>query len=104
MPAVAAEPPIGCDRTTQIQVGIGVPGDADATVDLRATLGCGDRCRSGLRLGRMHGPRGVGMVLADGPARVQRERPRGVDVGEDLGELVRDALEPSDRLPELLAL
>ena len=96
-------------RTAVVDVGVVLPGEADAAVHLDAVLGAalrGDRRkRRGNRRGELESAvfRVAFAGLVDGAGGVPHRRGGPLGVGDHLGTLVLDGLELSDRPAELLA-
>ena len=96
-------------RAAVVDVGVVLPGEADAAVHLDAVLGAvlrgGGRQRRGDRGGELESAvfRTVFACLVDGAGGVPHRRGGPLGVGDHLGALVLDGLELPDRPAELLA-
>ena len=96
-------------RAAVVDVGVVLPGEADAAVHLDAVLGAvlrGGGCqRRGDRGGELESAvfRTGFAVLVDGAGGVPHRRGGPLGVGDHLGALVLDGLELADRPAELLA-
>src|SRR5436305_9510612 len=98
-----AEQDLGALRPLEVQVGVVLPGEADAAVDLDV-LGGGVEVRVGaVRLGEARDDRELLVVLGCRPRRVVRRRLRRLDLEQHVGALVLDGLERADGPPELHA-
>src|SRR2546421_9939868 len=98
-----AEQDLRALRPLEVQVGVVLPGEADAAVDLDV-LGGGVEVRVGaVRLGEARDDRELLVVLGCRPRRVVRRRLRRLDLEQHVGALVLDGLERADGPTELHA-
>src|SRR5437763_873367 len=98
-----AEQDLRALRPLEVEVGVVLPGEADAAVDLDV-LGGGVEVRVGaVRLGEARDDRQLLVVLGCCPGRVVRRRLRRLDLEQHGGALVLDGLERADGATELHA-
>jgi hypothetical protein len=90
-------------RALEVAVGVVLPGEADAAVDLdRLRRALEERVARVGRGGERRGDQVVGSVVRD-PARLVDRRARRLDEHEQIGAHVLDGLERADRPAELVA-
>src|ERR1700730_701218 len=98
-----AEQDLRALRPLEVEVGVVLPGEAEAAVDLDV-LGGGVEVRVGaVRLGEARHNRELLVVLGGGPRRVVRPRLRRLNLEQHVRALVLDGLERADGPPELHA-
>src|SRR5690349_6943110 len=87
----------------EVQMGIVIPGEADATVDLNVLGSRKEVCVGACRLREARGDRNFVRILRGGKRGILRSRSRRLHLEQHVGTAMLDCLEATDRSTKLVA-